>query len=99
MCKTKFLQMCIFSINLTSLQSLNLSFPLLFYVISTATPKSHFDSLNRHPDSPHFFYFNPDSLHFRSISCIPTLILRIPLILFPNSLFQLLQMPWSVCNL
>ena len=36
MCKTKFLRMCSFSIILTSLYSLNLSFPLLSYVISTA---------------------------------------------------------------
>ena len=39
MCKSKSLQMCSFSIILTSLRSLNLSFPLLSYVISTATPK------------------------------------------------------------
>ena len=37
MCETKFLQMCSFSIILASLHSLNLSFPLLFYVLSTAT--------------------------------------------------------------
>ena len=36
MCGTKFLQMCSFSIILTSLNFLNLSFPLLFYVTSTA---------------------------------------------------------------
>ena len=39
MCKTKFLQMCSFSITLTSLHSLNLPFALLFYFISTAIPK------------------------------------------------------------
>ena len=39
MCKTKFLQMCSFSNILTSLLSFNLSFPLLFYVVSTAIPK------------------------------------------------------------
>ena len=40
MCETKFFQMCSFSSILTSLHSfLNLSFPLLFYVISTAIPK------------------------------------------------------------
>ena len=36
-CKTTFLQICSFSTILVSLYSLNLSFPLLFYVISTAT--------------------------------------------------------------
>ena len=36
---TKFLQICSFSIILTSLRSLNLSFPLLFYVNSTALLK------------------------------------------------------------
>ena len=35
MCKTKFLQMCSFSIILTSFHSLNLSFPLPPYFIST----------------------------------------------------------------
>ena len=39
MWETKFLQMTLFSIILTSLHSLNLSFPLLFYVISTAILK------------------------------------------------------------
>ena len=39
MCETTFLQMCSFSIILTSLHSLSLSFPLLFYVISTAILK------------------------------------------------------------
>ena len=38
-CETKFLQVCSFSIILTSLQSLNLLYPLLFYVISTAILK------------------------------------------------------------
>ena len=33
MCEIKFLQMCSFSIILTSLYSLNLKFQLLFYVI------------------------------------------------------------------
>ena len=37
--KNKFLQMCSFSISFTSLHSLNLSFPLLSYFISTAIPK------------------------------------------------------------
>ena len=36
MCESKFLQTCLFFIILTSLHSLNLSFPLLFYIISTA---------------------------------------------------------------
>ena len=39
MCETKFLQMCSFSIILTSLHSFNLSFALLVYAISTAIPK------------------------------------------------------------
>ena len=39
MCETKFLQMCSFSIILTSLHSLNLSFPLLFCVIYIAILK------------------------------------------------------------
>ena len=38
MCETKFLQMYSSSITLTSLPSLNLSFPLLSYVISAAVP-------------------------------------------------------------
>ena len=38
MCKTKFLQLCSFSITFTSLHSLNLSFPLLSYFTSTAIP-------------------------------------------------------------
>ena len=39
MCKTKFLQVCSFCIIFTSLHSLNWSFLLLFYLISTAVPK------------------------------------------------------------
>ena len=35
MCEIKFLQICLFFTILTSLHFLNLSFPLLFYVIST----------------------------------------------------------------
>ena len=50
-----------FSIILASLHSLNLSFPLLSYFISTAIPKFHLDSLHRHPDWPHFSHFHPDS--------------------------------------
>ena len=38
MCETKFLQMCSFSIILTSLRSFNLSFQLPLYVIFTAIP-------------------------------------------------------------
>ena len=38
MCETNSLQMCSFSIILTSLHSLNLSFPMLFSVICTAMP-------------------------------------------------------------
>ena len=36
-CETAFLQICSFSTILASLYSLNLSFPFLFYIISTAT--------------------------------------------------------------
>ena len=39
MCKIKFLEICSVSITFTSLHSLNLSFPLLSYFISTAIPK------------------------------------------------------------
>ena len=61
---------------LTSLQSFNLSFPLLFHVIQTAI----LDSLHRHPDAPHFSYFHPDfppsMLIFRT--SIPSLFLAFP---------------------
>ena len=59
MCKTKFLQMCSFSIILTSLHSLNLSFPLLFYVISTAIPKFPFWLSTSPPWFPKLFVFPP----------------------------------------
>ena len=39
MCKTKFLEMCSFSIIFTSLHSKDLQFLLLYYFISTAIPK------------------------------------------------------------
>ena len=42
MCETEFLQMCSFSIILTSIYCLNLSFPLLFHVIPTAISKFPF---------------------------------------------------------
>ena len=58
MCKTKFLQMCSFSIILTSLHSLNLSF--LF----------HLDSLHCHPVFPNYLHLHSDSrLRFRENSC------------------------------
>ena len=91
--ETKFLQMCSFSINSSSLLSVNLSFPLLLYVISTAILKFPL-SLHRHPDSPHFSHFHLDSPnshadsphpHSHPIPRIPTAILSISLILFPNS--------------
>ena len=79
MCYASFLQMCSFDIILISLHSLNLSFRLLFYVISTAilkfpswfpAPPSWFPT-HFHPDSPHPY---ADSPHTR----IP-----IPLLAFP----------------
>ena len=71
MCKTKFLQMCSFSITFTSLHSLNLPFLngnlpfhiyyfIIYYFISVATPKFPLDSLHRHPDFPYFLHFHPD---------------------------------------
>ena len=50
-CETKLLQMCLFSIILTSLHSFNLSFLLLFNVISTVIPKF----LPWFQVSPHWF--------------------------------------------
>ena len=50
MCQTKVLQMCSFSIILTYVHSLNLSFPLLFYSISTTIIKF----APWFPASPHF---------------------------------------------
>ena len=61
--ETKFLQMCLFSIILNSLHSLNLSFPLLFYVISTTVLTFYLNSLHRYHDSPHFLLFHPVSSH------------------------------------
>ena len=63
---------------LTSLQSFNLSFPLLFHVISTVILTFHLDSLHRHPDSPYFCIST-------QIPRIPTLILCISHIPFSNS--------------
>ena len=65
MCKTKFLQMCSFSITFTSLHSLNLPFLngnlpfhiyyfIIYYFISAATTKFPLDSLHRHADFPIF---------------------------------------------
>ena len=54
MCKTKFLQLCLFSIIFTSLHSLNSSFqcfPIWFLLLYLSF---HLDSLHRHPDFPHF---------------------------------------------
>ena len=84
MCETKF-------IIFTSLQSLNLLFPLLFHVISTAILKFPPWSLHRHPDSPHLLHFHPDSR-------IPMLILRIripiPFLAFlPLSAFSSFRSP------
>ena len=62
MCETKYLQMCSFSIILTSFHSLNLSFPLLFYVISIAIPKFPFWFPASPPWFPAFFAF-PRWLH------------------------------------
>ena len=79
MCDTKSLQVCSFSIILTSPGSLNLSSLLLFYIISTdilnvspwfhAPPPWFLTFLYFHPDSPHP---HADSLHPHShpIPCI-----------------------------
>ena len=58
MCKTKFLQMCLFSIIFTSPHSLNLSFPLLFYLLYLSF---RLDSVHHHPDFLHFSHFHADS--------------------------------------
>ena len=56
---------------LISHHSLNLSFPLLLYVISTAIPKFSLNSLHFHPNSPHFFYFTTQIPYILTlISCI-----------------------------
>ena len=57
MYETKFLQMCSFSIVLTCLHTLNLSFSLLFYVISTALPKFPLWFPTSSPWFPAFFVF------------------------------------------
>ena len=67
MCETEFLQMCSFSIILTSIYCLNLSFPLLFYVIPTAISKFPFWFSVSQPWFPAF----PDS----RIPCISFLFL------------------------
>ena len=59
MFKTKFLQMCSFSITLTSLHSLNLPFLLLPYFISTAIPKFPPSFSISPPRFPSFFAFPP----------------------------------------
>ena len=51
------------------------------------SPHSHSYSLHSHHDSPHFHH----SSHFHHDSRIPTMIPRIPLIPFPDSLFRPLQ--------
>ena len=53
----------------------------------------HLNSLHRQTDSPYFLHFHPDFLHIYIPVDSPHShpIPRIPLILFPNSLFQLLQ--------
>ena len=61
MCKTKFLQMCSFSIIFNSLHSLNLSFPLLFYFIFTAIPKFPRWFSTSPPWFAAFFAFPPNS--------------------------------------
>ena len=106
--ETNFLQMCSFSIILTCLYSLNLSFLLLFYVISTTTLKFPPSFPASQSWYPNFSYFHPDFPHSHadsphpyshSIPRIPTLILRISLIPCPNFPFLLLQIACSVCNL
>ena len=64
MCETKFLQMCSLFIILASLHSLNLSFPLLFYVISTAIRKFQPWFPASPPWFPTFFAFPPRFLAF-----------------------------------
>ena len=46
-----------------------------------------------------FLLLYPSFVNLYSIPCIPTLILRIPLILFPNSPFRLLHITCPICNL
>ena len=56
-CKIKFIQMCSVTIIFTSLHSLNLSFPLLSYFISTAIPKFPPWFCTSPPWIPAFFEF------------------------------------------
>ena len=94
MCDTRLSQICSFSIILTSPHTLNLPFLPIYLGF-------HLDSLRRHPDSPDSLHSHADSPHPHShpIPRIPTLILHISLIPFPNSLFWVLQIAYSVCNL
>ena len=64
MCEIKFLQICLFFTILTSLHFLNLSFPLLFYVISTNLLKfpPWFPASPPWPP-PYFSHFHQDSSH------------------------------------
>ena len=85
MCEAKFLEICSFSIILTSLHSFNLSFQLPFYVIFAAIPNFPPSFLHRHADSQHFSHFQPDSPHIHADSPHSQPIPRISLISFPNS--------------
>ena len=105
MFETNFLELCLFPIIFTSFRYLNLSFPLLFYVISAAISSFHLDFPHRDSDSLHFPHFHPDFLHSHAdsphtypIPWIPTLILCISLILFPVYPVGLIQVAYSVCN-
>ena len=85
---------------LTSLQSFNLSFPLLLHVISTAilkfppwfsaSPPWFLTIFIFPPRFPHPYADSPH-LHFHPIARIPTLILCISFIPFSNSPFWFLQ--------
>ena len=79
---------------MTSIQSFNLSFPLLFHVISTAILKSLPWFPASPPWFPTFFYFHPDSPHSHADSPYPHshTIPRIPMLLFRNFLI-LFQFP------
>ena len=75
---------------------------LHFYPYSPHFHPDFLNSLNFHPDCLHFHPDSPhhqaESPHFHHIPRISTIILGIPLILFLNSPFQLLQVTSSVCN-
>ena len=75
--KTQYLQMYSFSVILTSLQSLNLSFPLLFCYFYCYTSIS---TMYRHPNFPHLLHFHPDSLYSHLILC---LCIPMPFFAFP----------------